>query len=559
MNFLLEKRNIILVSFAAFCVFFFFLNITLRTNIHGDAKFHTLFAKESVETGKLARFNPYWIYDFNGGNRTYVPIAYPLTSESLFSVFYLIGSDVALKMYAPFMAAIIFLLIYLCLSELAVIQAILISFVATLAISERLVMTPLIEPLLTLVLLASIFSLKRYFISFEQKYLYLAGLFLGAAGAIKQQGLFAMITIILIFCTLFILQYVIKKGSFFKTKRVFSVFLFIVLIVPSIALVDQIQRNGTIAFAPGSTKLPNWLPFRNSIQPLVDSKFPSKPSALQARNDRIGYNREKRDLVATLKSFILSPFLFYRSVNSSWITSAFQGIFILFIIMLAFSFISKQGILKKNIIFWTIVVMLLLEEIFASYILTTPVYQYHTFGIILITILFFLALIRSENNSKISQYISITFLFVIFVFGYTSYIFPNITSNGREDSYHLEGYKRIGEFVNTNIPKDAVFLSAETSFRYYAKRDTVWMDESVGDTVNKIISSTKPEEILENLSLLHINYIMIDKSQTQRYGVNDYLPPDGLVAVIDNSVEFTNIFDPYKDGEMVVYKINYNL
>ncbi len=558
MRFLKLKIFKYIVPIVALSIFIFFACITLRINIHGDAKFHTLFAKESAETGDLVRHNPYWIYEFQNNERIYVPIPYPLTSESLFSIIYLIGDETALKLYSPIMATIIFLLIYLCLKELSKFQSILISLLATLAISERLIMTPLIEPFLALVLLAGLFSIKKYFVSDRENYLYMSGLFFGVGAAIKQQGLFAVITIIGYFCCLFLFQYIKKTGILFNNKKVFLIFILITMTVPSVALFDQIHRNGTIAFAPGSTKLPSWLPFNSFLQPLTDSKFPSKPEALKIRYEIIGYNKEKRGLSATTKSFVLSPFLFYRSVLTSWITLPYKNLFNLILILFIFQIIKKNLFFKRNILFWLLVFLLILEEITASYILTTPVYQYHSFGIILITIIVSLSVIRFREDSRFLNSISVVLLILIFVFGYNKFILSTISDNGREDDYHIEGYKKVGEFVNNNIPKDKIFLSAETSFRYYAQRDTVWMNESIGDIVYEILIADNPQLLKGKLAILNVDFVIIDKSQNKRRGLIDYLPADGLFSKIKNNEDFIKIYDPYNDGEIEVYKVNYN-
>ena len=71
--------------------------------------------------------------------------------------------------------------------------------------------------------------------------------------------------------------------------------------------------------------------------------------------------------------------------------------------------------------------------------------------------------------------------------------------SGREDDYHLEGYKRIGRFVNENTPENAIFLAPETSFRYYADRDTVWINESIAHLVADTIYSSNAKYAAENL------------------------------------------------------------
>jgi hypothetical protein len=141
--------------------------------------------------------------------------------------------------------------------------------------------------------------------------------------------------------------------------------------------------------------------------------------------------------------------------------------------------------------------------------------------------------------------------------GYINYVYPLWGQSGRESDSQLEGYKRIGNYVQTHTPSDAIFLAAETSFRYYAQRDIVWLNESIGDTVYDVISTSSDKDAIDGLRKLKASYVVINREQIQRRGVNDYLPPDGLVAYIDHSRYFTKVYDAFNNKQLVVYKINY--
>jgi hypothetical protein len=550
-------------NFIAFILFFFiialFSLINFKNNIHGDAKFHSLYAKTSVEKSTLTKTQPNSIYTFDkNGAPIYTPIAYPLTSESLFSLFYLIGGDTALKLLAPIMAGIIFLLVYLCIIEIGSFWASIIALIGVLSMTERLVMTPLIEPFLVVVLLSGVFSLKEFFKKDNINYLILACIFLGTAAAIKQQGLAAAIFVFIYLLFYWIYKLFIKHYSFSRFFKFFLISTTLLITIPSIALLEQSNRNGTIAFAPGSTSIPSIVPFKNHIQPLFNSKFPSNPSSLKARDQGIGYNKRARTLHSKIDGFFLAPFLFYRAGDDYWQTIGYGWILFLVIILIGLETISKDEFIKRNRFFWGLLIFLLLEEILVSYIMKEEVHQYHSFGIIIATTLLFVSFRRLMRFS--TKYLGLAFAVLILLFGigYYNFAIPLWNDKGREDNYHLLGYEKIGKYVQSNTSESSIFLAAETNFRYYANRDIVWVNESRGKQVIDILNSSDPQFTLSNLKDLHVGYVMIDKSQTKFSGLYDYLPPQGLIDVVQNKAYFLKIYDPYNDGQMTVYKINYN-
>src|SRR6266498_4130601 len=93
-----QKKEQIIIFLFAFIIFMLYTIIVLNSNIHGDARFHTLYAKESAESGFLVQSQPYRIYEFQGEKRIYMPIAYPLTYISLFTILYLFGNETMLQL-----------------------------------------------------------------------------------------------------------------------------------------------------------------------------------------------------------------------------------------------------------------------------------------------------------------------------------------------------------------------------------------------------------------------------------------------------------------------------
>lgn len=550
------KKEITPLIIGSIVVFTLFALIILKLNIHGDAKFHTLYAKDSTESGFLVAEQPRRIFMFEGNRRIYMPIAYPLTSEALFSVLYLFGGELLLKIYAPLFATLIFLVLSLTFKEIGMIQSNLLSIFATMAISERLIMTPLIEPYLLLLTLSGIYTLKRYFQSSKVQWLYLSALFLGTSAAVKQQGLLYLLFILAFtFIVEVIYKTIREKKSFLPQLLRYVIFLVICVTIPIPAIYNQFQRTGTFAYAPGTTEIPKSTPFYNALQPILSSSYTPNKEAALALEQTVTYNKGNKTLLDKGKGFFLSPFLYYRSINKGFQSLLYIQLFIISVFVIFLSFLIKSEFVKNNPLFSALLVSSVFAEIGSSTLLKTPITQYHVLGVVISTILIFLSIIllaKKFNGSGIALFGT---LFTFFIIGYIHYIYPLWLDNSREDSYHIEGYKRIGDFIQKNTSSDAIFLASGTSFRYYVNRDSVWLNEGIGHLVKKVISTSNDKEAVNILNELHTDYVVINKDQINRVGVNDYLPPDGLISMINKSQNFSAIYDPYGDGEMIVYKV----
>jgi hypothetical protein len=554
-NSLMKNPRILFVLGFALVLFVLQGFFVINNNIHGDAKFHTQFAKESVESGTLVKEQPYRLYSYSNGHTRYMPIPYPLTSESLFSMLYAIAGETALKIYSAFMAAAIYLLVYLVLRKLGNTIAIIGAVAAVLAIGERLFMTPLIEPFLVVVLLGGILMLKKFFEYQDQKYLILSSVFFGTAIAIKQQGLITSIGVMFFLSIYFAFRVINQKER--KGLGAFTAFIILMLLIPSLAIADLVGRTGTFAYSPGKTEIPKSAPFYSTIQPILTSNFPVDPAAADALKKQVNYNSVKVSFSQKLRGFILAPFLYYRSVDVNFLSGSYAMLFLLTIGLLLLSLLSIVKKRDPDKLFWSLIFYLVLIEAVSSFILNTPITQYHIFGVILAIILLSRTIFFLYKRVETMTILLCIVLGGFFVYGYLTYISPLWQYSGREDNFHLHGYQDMGNYVRKNIPANVNFLAAETSFRYYSKRNSVWMNENNGYTVSKIINQPDPEKTLHDLSSLSVKYVVIDKSQLQRPGVSDYLPPDGIVKNIDHSKYFKKIYDAYGDGSLVIYEINY--
>ncbi|MDB5178656.1 MAG: hypothetical protein JWN01_599 [Patescibacteria group bacterium] len=547
------KSEKFLVIIGGLLVFSFYALITLNLNIHGDSKFHTQFAKESVESGFLVKNQPYRIYSISNGQISFEPISYPLGSEALFGSLYAIGGETLLQLLSAIMALGVYLLVYVLLREFGKKVALPTAILSVLVVGERLFMTPLLEPLLLILLLGAVVCVKNFLRQNDKKQLYLAALFVGAATCIKQQGLVALFAIAGFLTCFFVWKIAHKEWGLRKISALF-IFILIAFTVPAPSIAEQIHRTGTFAFAPGRTELPSSMPFYNLVQPLLTSKFAVKPEAKAAIKEQVKYNQKKQSFTDKVRGFLLAPILFYRSTDSGFLSSSYTMLFYGTLTLLLLFVIA---LIRRGDVFGGFLVYLMITEMLVSFTLKTPITQYHTFGVILVVMVLALALKNLLALAKVPGIAYLLLAFGLFTFNYADLLVPLWSSSGREDGHSLTAYQRIGAYVQESTPKSSIFLAPETSFRYYAKRDTIWLTEDNADVVMRIITNPNPDNELKDLRSLSVTHVVINASQLNRYGVNDYLPPDGLYAGIKNSPHFKKLYDPYGDGHFVIYEVRY--
>lgn len=542
-------------------IIFVYLSIyTLPINIHGDGKWHTLISKKITETGSILSHHPYQIMSSNENDITFYPITYPLVFHVMGSLFYMMGEDMAVKLSSPFFGALIALFIYLIFKDTNKYIGFFSALFAIILNGNRFIMVPLMEQYLLFAMVSSIYSLGSYFKTRNTIYILLTGLFLGLLISIKMQGMY-LSAIVLFYIFLKFGYEAIKNRSIQKTKA-FALLLFILVLISSIPLYDQIERNGTFGFVPGSG-FSNFIPdsLKTLMPSFLDSKYPEDPIAQEVRIIRVGYWPEEMTLSQSFQQFILFPRFYNMALSKTYLQNTYLWMLI-FSILLLFGF---QYLFKKDRNIPFLLLLLFISEIVISSIFTTRAFQYHVVGISILAIfsmagLFKIgSLIRALPYRKMIVPFILLFLITNLTTGYTIFIHETLWKNeGRETDYHLYAYKQMGEFVKSSTPKDAIFLAAETNFKYYCERNAIWINEGGGAKIPTIFSTDDQNGAIKWLKHYNIHYIFIDKGQTQRNGLYDYIPPHGLLDYIDKSPYFKKLYSyPPKEEILILYEVVY--
>ena len=539
------KENII--PFALLIGVFIFVSLyTTTTNIHGDSIFHSLFAKEIVNSGSLLQNAPYGVFH-NDGEITNVPIYYPLTTHTLLAIFYMFGGEGFLKIFSPIFAALTALYIYLILKHINIYGAFFAAFFVIVANSPRYFLSPLIEQLLLFCSVCAIYHYFRYLKERNLKYLVLVGLFLGLTLSIKQQGL---ILVFLIFGYNFILgiyEHIKYKRNYILRTNVLIVV--IALLLSSGPLIDQIHRNGVLI----------QLNYNMNIPPFSDNKFPSDLEAVRELQNIKGYDVKYQSLLETFQVYILHPFLYNKSISA--LRSTLQVSSYIFTSLFFFT-IGCIYIYCKDKIILTLLTFIFTVLVFVTYITNTHPIQYHNMGIAIYS-LFIIMGVFNLKSLKIDKHTTISIICIIVILLTSSYVnevHKSVWNNsGRYDDDYVKEYTKIGKYVQNNTPENGIFLTGGgvgNGFSYYSNRRILWINDFGNANVPLIFKTTDLNTSLYWLKYYEIDYIFIDSRQTNFFGLGDYIPKHGLLDEIDTSPHFREIYSSnVKNESLKLYEI----
>ena len=431
--------------------------------------------------------------------------------------------------------------VYILLRDINQVVAILACILTTVVGSLRFVsMTPLIEQYLLPIAIASICFYSIFLKTRKKQYAVLTGLFLGASFVIKQQGvLFAGLMLLIIF--------LIHLCNSINAQKKLGLKVFtIILIVFTISIIgplsEQIERNGTIDFVPANSVVipflyPKYFVNQEAVKRLIDWLSPSYWVAYESP-------------FQAFKTYLLYP-LFYTKAPSTFDMNWFIVFFVLSLLGMIF-------ITKKNKPLGLILFSLLLLEVFTLYLTNTPIQNYHVIGIASLSIIlssgiyYFCKLIPYKKT--LIPLISVL-LITSLIFSYVSHIHqPVFGHSGRIDDKHVRSLNNLSEFIEANVPANAILLGADGVYRYWIERDFFWMSDMGGLDIYTLLSTRSEEEALKILEEHNIEYIFVDYDQVKRKGFGDYIPPDGLLTILDKSNYFEKVYD---DNILGLYEVKY--
>lgn len=546
-----NRYNGLLPLILVIIVFFYLTVYVLPANIHGDGKFHTLYAREIVDTGRLPEHEPYSLVPA-ADETVHLPINYPLSSHTLMALFYMIGGETALKFFSPILGMLVALFVYLLLRPISKHGALAAGLFTVILNSQRFIMVPLMEQLLLFGMVASLYFYYLLIKKRQKRYILLTGLFLGLVLATKQQGLvfFGAILAHAIFTGVYRKA---RDGDFGLLKLVAPI-LIIAAIVSSGPLLDQLDRNGVIV-EEGSLTIP----------PFSTPKVPIDDEAYDEVLEITGYDIVYDSPLETLGAYLLHPF-WYSSALGFLRDNAIIGSFLCFLMALLF-LAGTRYLFRKDKLLLSLVSSVFLVEVLATYFTDTRPFQYHNIGLATLGIILVFGLLgvaesaRFPNVTKFAR-LALPSLFVIGTLtGYIATHAAEWNDSGRYEDYYLKAYQEMGDFVSNSAPEDAVFLTgggAGTAFQYYSRRQTSWITEWGGAKIPSIFEAEDEEEALFWLKYYNIDYVFIDTRQTTWFGLSDYIPAHGLLDYIDDSSHLKKVYGAYPDDEILkLYKVIY--
>lgn len=532
------KENLLPLFLFVF-IFLFVSSYTFNANINSDGANNAVLAKEIVKSQNLLQHQPYRIAEITNEEIVYYPISYSQFSHVFMALFYLIGGETGFKLFSPFLAMVTAFFVYIFLREINQVVAVLSSILVTIIGSFRFVsMTPLMEQYLLPMVIASVCFYSLYIKTNKKRYVLLTGLFLGITFVIKQQGvLFAGLMLPSIF---FIHLYNSRNLKKISELKVFMIILLIFVTISAIPTLEQIGRNGTIDFVPS-----------NSIRiPFLHPKYFVNQ---EAKNMIINWISPQYWFIyespfQVFKAYLLYP-LFYVNAPSFF---DMRGLVISFTLFL----LGTIFIIKRNKRIGLILSSVFLLEVFTLYLMNTPIQNYHVIGLAILSIFlssgiyYFCKLIP---NKKILIPLFSLVLIVLLVPSYVIYIHQPIFGHSRRiNDEHLKSLESLSSFVETNIPENTIILGPDGEYRYWIERDFIWISDMGGIKISELLTTRDEENAIKILKEYNISYIFIDNDQIKRYGLGDYIPPDGLLMIIDHSCYFKKEYD---DGVLRLYKV----
>lgn len=531
------KNNYIIIIISVISAFLLMSAYTLNTNIHGDALTHLMVTESIIKSGDLPKYIPYKIIvskKYPECNGVPYPIPYPLSSYVIMSLFYFIGGMTLLKLFNPFFGVLSIIYIYLILNGVFKINKLFSCIIAILSVIiniPRIILTPSMEPILLFTTFGGLYYSLKFIEDHRVRYVVLSIFFLLNGISIKQQGIVYFLAL-----SPFLL-YMLTKVS--KNKSLLLIIPLLVLMF-SLPLIEQIERNGTIDVVPTNSRIP-----------LLKSKYPLDPWSRDIGNMICTY-WPKYTWIQTIKIFLEYPFFYYRQNFYS------NNLLIFEIFLLSIAIFTFHKRIKR--LYYYIFLWILIFEVIITKLTNTIVWNYHLVGLSVVVVLLFLGLYQIsrwlKKYTKVISPIFVLVFVVLLLIGYANFVHQTYWKNsGRLNDDIVHDYEILAKQVSKKIPNDALILTPEEGFRYFAKRNTTWVSNCGGGELPLIFRERNTSFALRWLKYYNISYIFIDTRQTKWHGVGDYIPPAAL-EWLKRSKYFEEVINV--NNTLLVYKINFS-
>ena len=548
----------ILALIIIFLMTFFCLIYINRTNIHDDGHIHSTITEEIVKEGKVIDHYPYRLIN---GEKNYFkfPIHYPMNFYMLTSIFSIYFGPNSLLYIGLILTMLTSLFLFILIRKFDHILALITIPLVFLFTARRFVMSPLIEPLVGLLVICVLYFMYCFVRTKNKSYILLSGIFLGSLMATKQQGLVYFFILFIATIIFFIFTFIRTKNKDELRSLLYLLLVFaIAILVSGPFLLEQQLRTGTLFYSPGEvievTKLFN-NNSTNIIKDIFQSNIPISKDSITELDSIIAYRPQvNNNIFGSFKQFLLFPFISFRSGDISYQNSIGKDFLFISIILFIFSVIY---LFKKDYFIATFVFSFIIIETILIYFLNEYLYQYYVFSTIALSIIFpgsLLIILQKFKNKRVRSFLFglMTILILTFVLiSFTNYTAPTIGNGVRYSNELLTGYEKTSSYIQKNIPEDAIIISSGNYADIY-ERNSLWLNEGGGSDIPKIFR-TKNTSLAKDMMLKNnADYLLFDTSQTERTGVIDSIPKDGLVSLIGTSKDF-KLSSKVNTGNYTIY------
>jgi hypothetical protein len=556
------NKNLVWLILGAFLLFdiIFRVSIALSVGITGDGAMHAMIAREIARNFRLQSHFPYFVT----GQGTYYPVAYPQFFHVIMAVFYMVGGDTGIILLAPITGTLVVLAVFIFMRKFfGSTVALIASF---LLIGERhlfvITIEPLMEGLVILLSILTIFEFLLYTSSGKKQNLLLSSLFLGLLLATKQQGF-----IISVVLAVFTLAFTIKKIYSKKVspvqvlkKNVGSLFLLlgISLLIAAPFLYFQIQTTGTIDYPPatGITKLflkPKWVEDSESVEWIAW---------------RAGYN------ITPLHAILFLILIYYYSTVFS--------VFISILIILGFMYM----ILRKEYHDFLLLIISFIVVYFPTMLYMNTTWRYFSTLPVLSTMvaalgaywvvkkLAYTNFLKTDLKStlgstkgmrkhKFTIVLVTSFLILFLIIPTFANIYANYMKGYKGSDRTTGGYwpdrmtkvREAAEWLNEHTTStDIILVDRWNEVGYYSERNVLCINELGGHNIPKIYASNSSSEAIKYLREYNITYIWISQLQIDR-SMYEWIPRHGLLDFIDFSPQYFR--KVYQNDLIRIYKVLY--
>jgi len=531
-----------------------FLNIASQPTPSSDGMMHTLEIRQIAESGRLPSHSTYLVADSSPEQVTYRPVDYPNTFYLTGALSWLLGGVKGLYLLTALSAALTVLSAYLIVARLSRWLAGVVAALVLLVPLDRYAQIVLFEQLLLPTMLAALYFYGRA-LDAEQhdrwKYALLTGALIGLAVAMKQQAYILAAGLALHGTLSYAVHRVRALGPSLAPMALIGVAAVAVAVVPT---AEVAVRNGSVFGSDfGFPKAIASVPFV-SVKPVyrIDTQ------AATYLVEEAGLGAEYQSPIEVAHDLLHYPLDYGRGL---WPVEA---------VGLPLTVALIAGACLASVFrrwrLLTVLLVVLIVEVFVAAWYGTEVRHYDQLGFVMVTMLLCVGAAETlrwakGRGTRYAVPLVAAVLGMFSVIALSSWVarVHGATWGGTYAREHgrLAEYEEMGRFMGANVPQDSVTLGGYLGVVYYSRRPLLWVNWWGGADLPKVWKpGTTEAQALAVLRRHRVDYVLLDRRQTEREHAVDWIPPGGLLSSIDGWQRLEKVYET-SQGTLVLYKVRY--